>query len=226
MEDNFPIGRPALEKVGVEFVSDVAPYELMKLRILNGGHAAIAYPSALLGIHFVHEAMANPLITGFLDALEHREIMPTVPLIEGVDFEAYYRKVVERFSNQAVGDTIPRLCLDGSNRQPKFILPTIRDRLAAGLPIDGLALEVALWCRFCAGTDANGAAVEIPDEKADQLNDHALRAREDPPDFLSQGEIFGDLAENETFVRTFSAHLDRLWKDGVAACLEAYRAAG
>ncbi len=226
MEDDFPNGRPALEKVGVEFVSDVAPYELMKLRILNGGHATIAYPAALLGIHFVHDAMANPLVTGFLDALEHREIMPTVPAIQGVDFEAYYRKVVERFSNQAVGDTIPRLCLDGSNRQPKFILPAIRDRLEAGLPVDGLALEVALWCRFCVGTDANGAPLEIPDEKADQLNDHALRARDDPPVFLGQSEIFGDLADNDTFVHAFSANLERLWQDGVAACLEAYCAAG
>lgn len=222
MEDDFPAGRPALEKVGVEFVSDVAPYELMKLRILNGGHATIAYPAALLGIHFVHDAMANALVTDFLDALEHREIMPTVPPIPGVDFEAYYGKVVERFSNEAVGDTISRLCLDGSNRQPKFILPAIRDRLAAGLPVDGLALEVALWCRFCAGTDESGAPVEIPDEKADQLNDHALRAREDPPVFLGQSEIFGDLADSETFVSAFSANLDRLWQDGVAACLVAY----
>jgi mannitol 2-dehydrogenase len=222
MEDNFPAGRPALERVGVEFVKDVAPYELMKLRILNGGHAAIAYPSALLGIHFVHDAMANPLVSSFLDCLEHAEIMPTVPAIPGVDFEDYFRKVAERFSNEAVGDTIPRLCLDGSNRQPKFILPTIRDRLAAGLPIDGLALEVALWCRFCAGTDDAGEAIEIPDEKAAQLNEHALQARGEPAAFLRQSEIFGDLAENETFVRAFASALDRLWQDGVAACLEAY----
>src|SRR5262245_3341777 len=57
LEDHFPAGRPALEEAGVTFVQDVSPYELMKIRILNGGHAAIAYPAALMGIHFVHEAM-------------------------------------------------------------------------------------------------------------------------------------------------------------------------
>ena len=78
-----------------------------------------------------------------------------MPEIPGVSLEDYYRKLVERFSNAAVGDTIPRLCLDGSNRQPKFILPTIAARLEAGQTVDGLALESALWCRYCYGeTDA------------------------------------------------------------------------
>ena len=148
LEDNFPQGRPPLEKVGAEFVGNVAPYELMKLRILNGGHAAIAYPSALLGHHFVHDAMADPLIRAWLGTLEQREVIPTLAPIPGVDYQAYREKIIERFSNPRVGDTIPRLCLDGSNRQPKFILPTLRDALAAGRPVPGLALEVALWCRY------------------------------------------------------------------------------
>ncbi len=79
LEDNFPTGRPALEKVGVTFVSDVSPWELMKIRILNGGHAAIAYPSALMDIHFVHEAMEHPLIAAYLEKLTKDEIIPVVP---------------------------------------------------------------------------------------------------------------------------------------------------
>ena len=70
VEDKFNSGRPALETVGVTFTSDVAPYELMKIRILNGGHAAIAYPAGLLDIHFVHEAMedaADPRIPRNID---------------------------------------------------------------------------------------------------------------------------------------------------------------
>jgi len=152
LEDNFPHGRPALEKVGVEFVDDVAPYELMKLRILNGGHASIAYIAGLLDIHFVHDAMNNPIVARYLDKLEHEEIIPTLEAIPGVSFDAYYNKVVERFSNEAVGDTIPRLCFDGVNRQPKFILPVIEAQLQQNGPIDGLALECALWCRYCFGT--------------------------------------------------------------------------
>ncbi len=220
LEDLFPQGRPAFELVGAEFVADVAPYELMKLRILNGGHATIAYASGLLAIHHVHEAMAHPLIARFFHWLEHKELMPTVPVIPGVDFEAYYRKVFERFSNPAIGDTISRLCLDGSNRQPKFILPAVRDRLKAGLPVDGLALEVALWCRFCAGTNDAGKPIEVPDDNAASLREHALKARTDPAVFLSQQSIFGDLAGAAPFADAFGKSLDALWSKGVVKVLE------
>lgn len=222
LEDNFPSGRPMLEKVGVEFVSDVAPYELMKLRILNGGHAAIAYPAALMGIHFVHDAMANEAIAGFLHKLAIDEIIPTVPLIPGIDFGDYLASIETRFANPKVGDTIPRLCLDGSNRQPKFILPSITDRLASGSPIEGLALEVAFWCRYCAAVDDDGNALKIVDEKAEQLLSHALRARENPAAFLELHEIFGSLAENSVFVEEFSNALTALWKNGAAATLDTY----
>ncbi len=222
LEDRFCNGRPALETVGVEFVEDVAPYELMKLRILNGGHAAIAYPAALLGIDMVHDAMADPLVSGFLTRLERTEIVPTVPPIPGVDFDAYLASVQERFSNAAVGDTIPRLCFDGSNRQPKFILPVIADRLAAGQSIDGLALEVALWCRYCAGTDEAGRTIVLEDPIADTLGDHARRAKDDPAAFLSLDAVFGPLGRDGTFRAAFADALGALWRDGVARTLRDY----
>jgi mannitol 2-dehydrogenase len=220
LEDKFPQGRPRFELVGAEFVKDVAPYELMKLRILNAGHAIIAYPSGLLGIHYVHDAMANPLIAKFLGWLLHKELMPTVPAIPGVDFETYYEKIVERFSNAEVGDTIPRLCLDGSNRQPKFVLPAVHDRLRDGLPVDGLALEVALWCRFCAGIDEDGQAINVPDNAAAQLTDHAVKARKNPNVFLQQKAIFGSLSEAKPFADAFANALDELWTKGVVKVLE------
>jgi len=168
LEDNFPNGRPALEKVGVEFVDDVAPYELMKLRILNGGHASIAYLAGLLDIHYVHDAMNNPIVASYLDKLEYDEIIPTLEEIPGVSFDQYYKKIVERFSNEAVGDTIPRLCFDGLNRQPKFILPVIEARLEKNQSIDGLALECALWCRYCYGTTDSGAEIPSNDDQWDR----------------------------------------------------------
>ena len=79
LEDDFPAGRPALEKVGVEFVPDVTPYEMMKIRILNGGHATIAYTGGLMGIEYVHQAMAHPLVLAFLNKVETEEIIPYVP---------------------------------------------------------------------------------------------------------------------------------------------------
>ncbi|WP_347309896.1 mannitol dehydrogenase family protein [Defluviimonas sp. SAOS-178_SWC] len=222
LEDHFPTGRPPLEKVGVEFVEKVAAYELMKLRILNGGHAAIAYPSALLGHHFVHDAMADPLIAAWLDRLERREIIPTLSPIPGVSYGAYLAKVIERFGNSAVGDTIPRLCLDGSNRQPKFILPTLADALAKGMPFEGLALEVALWCRYCAGTDEAGQTIPPNDENAADLKARALAAKSDPSAFLSNRTVFGSLGDDPRFAAAFSAHLARLWSDGVRVVLADY----
>lgn len=222
MEDNFPLGRPALEKVGVEFVEDVAPYELMKLRILNGGHAAIAYPSALLGHHFVHDAMADPDIRAWLVKLQKSEAIPTLVPIEGVDYEAYLDLIVSRFANPEVGDTIPRLCLDGSNRQPKFILPTVRQALKEGRSVDGLALEVAFWCRYCVAEDEAGRAISVDDEAAAELKERALAARSNPTAFLEYSRVFGDLAREAAFHDCFAAHLTDIWSRGVRAVLADY----
>ena len=222
LEDNFPTGRPVLEKVGVEFVKDVTPYELMKLRILNGGHAAIAYPAGLLGIHFVHDAMADADISDWLQALEHREVIPTLKPIEGVDFVTYLDTAASRFSNAAVGDTIPRLCLDGSNRQPKFILATLRAALEAGGPIEGLALELALWCRYCAATAESGTAIHVEDAMAEELKAAAHATRQDPRSFLRLGAVFGDLGHDPRLSAAFSRQIRSLWDNGVRATLRAY----
>lgn len=222
LEDRFTDGRPALERVGVEFVDDVAPYELMKLRVLNGGHAAIAYPAGLLGIHFVHEAMAHPLVKGFLQKLATDEIIPTLTPIPGVDFQAYLASVSQRFANREVGDTVARLCLDGSNRQPKFILPVIQERLNAGAPVTGLALETALWCRYCAAVDEAGNAIVVDDERAEELAVHAQAARGDPLHFLELRDVFGVLGDNEAYREAFSAALAFIWENGAEAALRQY----
>ncbi|MGF1476024.1 MAG: mannitol dehydrogenase family protein [Geminicoccaceae bacterium] len=222
MEDRFSDGRPALEEVGVTFTHDVSAYELMKIRMLNGGHAAIAYPAALLGIKTVHNAMADPLIDAYLDRLEREEIIPVVPAIPGVDLAAYLELIKRRFANPEVEDTIVRLCQDGSNRQPKFILPSIRDRLAQGQSVDGLALETALWCRYCYGETDAGETISIQDALADRLREAARRARTTPRAFLALKDIFGDIADNDDFSARFDLMLTRLWQDGVASGIGAY----
>jgi mannitol 2-dehydrogenase len=222
VEDNFPAGRPALEKVGVTFTPHVHAYEMMKIRILNGGHATIAYPGGLMDIEYVHEAMANPLIRGFLDKVEREEIIPTVPPVPDTDIAAYYDLIRERFSNPEVADTERRLCLDGSNRQPKFIIPALRDALAAGGPIGGLALVSALWCRYCAGVSDNGTVIAPNDPNWDRLQPLALAARDNPQVWLDQRAIYGDLAGNARFQAAFADALGRLWRDGTAATLRAY----
>jgi mannitol 2-dehydrogenase len=222
IEDHFPQGRPTWELVGAEFVGNVAQYELMKLRILNGGHAAIAYPGALLGHHFVHDAMADPRISAWLDALTQREIQLTLSPIPGVSYDAYRTLIAERFSNPEVGDTIPRLCFDGTNRQPKFILPTLRQALEERRPFEGLALEVALWCRYCAGADEAGREIPPNDDHWVDLRRRALAAREDPSAFLSNALVFGNLGADDHFAKAFGRQLCSLWDRGVAQTIGAY----
>jgi mannitol 2-dehydrogenase len=220
LEDNFPAGRPALEKVGVQFVSDVSPFELMKIRILNGGHAVIAYPAALMDIHFVHEAMEDPLVAGFLAKVEQDEIIPTVPPVPDTNIQDYFKLIIRRFSNPKIGDTIPRLCLDGSNRQPKFIVPTITDRLNAGKSVTGLALESALWCRYCHGETDSGKSIAPNDPSAwDRLQAASKLARNDPSAWLSMRDIYGGTADSLVFADAFGTALKALWRNGTKETL-------
>jgi len=210
----------------VTFTSDVAPYELMKIRILNGGHAAIAYPGGLLDIHFVHEAMEDAQIRAFLKRLTEREIMPVLPPPPGVVLEEYRQLIERRFSNPKIGDTIARLCFDGSNRQPKFILPTAADRLKAGASFAGLALVSALWCRYCYGESESGKPIAANDPSWDRLQAVAKLARENPKAFLEMRDIFGDLAQAPAYVEAFGSALTSLWTNGVRLTLQAYLDAG
>lgn len=222
LEDRFCAGRPALEKVGVEFVTDVHPFERMKIRILNGGHAAIAYPAALLDIVYVHDAMADPRIARFLGKLLTEEVRPVVPPVPGVDLAGYQATVERRFANPAVGDTVRRLCLDGSNRQPKFIVPTIAARLAQGLDVGGLALASAAWCRYCQGTTDSGAVIAPNDDAWDRLTATAREAKRDSRAWLAMRDIYGDVGAHPVFATAFDAALRALTKDGAAQALVRY----
>ncbi|MDV3252779.1 mannitol dehydrogenase family protein [Devosia sp. BK] len=224
LEDNFPAGRPALEKVGVQFVPDVAPYEHMKIRILNGGHATIAYPAGLMDIHFVHEAMEHPLVAAFLKKVETEEIIPVVPPVPDTDLNDYFALCEKRFANPKIGDTIRRLALDGSNRQPKFIIPTALDRVNANGMVTGLALVSALWCRYCYGTTDSGAVIEPNDPSWDRLTAQAKRAKDNPEAWLEMADIYGDLAKAPSFIAAFTKSLNSLWSIGAKATLEAYLA--
>ncbi len=226
VEDRFPTGRPALEKVGVTFSDQVHAYEMMKIRILNGGHAIIAYPGGLMDIEYVHEAMAHPLISAFLDKVEAEEVIPYVPPVPETDIPAYYRLIRTRFSNPEVADTERRLCFDGSNRQPKFIVPSVRDALAAGGPVEGLALVSALWCRYCAGTSDSGTAIAPNDPDWARLTALAAAARQDPQLWLAQPAIYGDLANSPAFADAFGRWLSALWQKGTAATLTRYCSGG
>ncbi|MBR9762595.1 MAG: mannitol dehydrogenase family protein [Rhodobacteraceae bacterium] len=222
LEDNFPLGRPALEKVGVTFTDNVHVYERMKIRVLNGGHALIAYPAALLGLEMAHEAMAHPLVHGFFRKVEEQEILPHVHAVPEYDPATYLDLIDARFSNPAVEDTTRRLCLDGSNRQPKFIVPSIRDGLESGAPVEGLALISALWARYCQGVLEDGTAVAPNDPSWEALVIRAEQARLRPAAWLEMRDVYGDLGDNPRFAEAFARWFEIVNTQGVAAALEAF----
>jgi mannitol 2-dehydrogenase len=219
LEDIFSNGRPPLERAGVTFAADVTPFEIMKIRILNGGHAAIAYPAGLLGIHFVHDAMRHPLIAAFLEKLTREEILPQVPPVPGTSLQEYQRQIATRFANPEVGDTIRRLCFDGSNRQPKFIVPAIADALKTGGCMRGLALVSALWCRYCLGMTEDGDPIEPNDPNWGSLALTAQEAQTNPQAWLGMKDVYGSIGDNPAFGGAFRESLSDLKAHGVTTAI-------
>jgi mannitol 2-dehydrogenase len=220
VEDEFPTGRPALESVGVQFVDDVRPYELMKLRLLNASHQAIAYFGAPLGYVLVDEALRDDRLRTYLERYMADEAAPTLGELPGIDLEGYMTTLVERFSNPRMRDTLVRLATDGSNRMPTFTLPAIRENLDAGRPIRLGAAMVAAWAQYWAliGT---GRIVppEVPDDvHAAEMTAAALDPR--PEAFVEIGVLFGDLAENDAFVQEYLAARRSLVERGVHPTLD------
>ena len=223
IEDNFCNGRPALEEVGVMFVDDIEPYELMKIRMLNGSHAAISSVSALLNINYVHEALENQTVKTFLDSIINKEVIPVLKdIVTDINLDEYYNTVLTRFANPYIKDTITRICFDNSNKQPKFIIDSIKDGIKNSVNVDGLILACALWCRYSIGSDENGKVLDINDGRKELLQDLALQAKENPIVFIQLEEIYGNLSQNEYFANTFSKFLNSIWENGVENTVKNY----
>ena len=204
LEDRFAAGRPAWEQVGVQMVRDVAPYELMKLRLLNAGHSALGYSGILRGHATVHGAMGDAELAGWVGAMLREEVKPMLPPVPGIDLDGYIDTVLRRFANPAVADRLARICADGSSKLPKFVLPSIRERLARGGPMARLARCVAAWIRYLQSAD-------VEDPMRERLVPIALRAGEDPRPLLGIAEIFGaDLPRSPRFVEAVATELRAL----------------
>jgi mannitol 2-dehydrogenase len=220
LEDSFAAGRPPLEDAGVQIVADVEPYELMKLRLLNASHQALCYPGYLVGYRLVHDVTSDPLFARFLLDYMLAEAIPTLRPVPGIDLPDYAHQLIERFSNPEVGDTVARLCANASDLIPKFLLPVVREQLAAGGPFTRAAAVVACWARFCEGTDESGEAFEMDDALASRLRAAALRQGGDPAAFLADNRpVFGDLAGDPRFTSVYLGILASLRERGVRATL-------
>lgn len=137
-------------------------------------------------------------------------------------FQDYFKLIIKRFSNPAMGDTIRRLCLDGSNRQPKFIVPSISDAIKAGGSFTRLALESALWCRYCYCVTERGTVIEANDPNWEQLQKTAQLARDNPSAWLAMDDVYSSVSANREFILTFEHMVKSLWADGVEKVLSRY----
>lgn len=221
LEDNFSAGRPPLEEVGVQVVADVVPYELMKLRLLNASHQALCYFGYLAGYRLVHEVAQDPLFANFLLDYMNREATPTLAPVPGIDLDAYKLQLIERFSNAGVRDTVARLCARSSERIPTWLVPVIRENLAADRDVTLSAAVVASWARYAEGVDEQGEPIEIVDQAADTVRRLAAQQQQDPLAFVKNRELFGDLASEPAFTEPYREALDSLHTRGARATLEA-----
>lgn len=222
IEDDFCAGRPEWERVGAIMTGEVHRFEAMKLRILNGGHQIIANAGELLGIETIAEAASDPRIGALLRKVETDEILPHVAPVPGFTPPEYLDLVARRFANPRIVDTTRRVAFDGSSRHAGFIVPSIRDGLASGRPIDGLALVEALWARYCRGVREDGSPIEPNDPLWDDLSAYAVEAQETPQAWFGLAHVYGNVACDDQFRRAFAAHLRRIYGNGAVAAIRAY----
>ena len=222
IEDDFCAGRPEWEQVGATLTGDVHDFEAMKIRLLNAGHQVLANAGELLSVTSISGCMTHPQISGLFSKVAHEEIAPHVASVPDTTPQAYIDLISERFSNPAILDTTRRVAFDGVSRHGGFILPTLRDALAAGGQVRGLALVEALWARMCAGTREDGSVIVPNDPIWDRLQNTALDAKASPRIWLGMQDIYGDLADRASFAEPFDAWLNMLWNEGVLATLDCY----
>lgn len=218
IEDRFSAGRPSLEAAGAEFVGDVRPFELMKLRMLNGSHSSLAYLGYLAGYEYVDKAMDDPAFATFIHELMTEEVMSTLPGNMG-NLPGYRDALLERFRNPALKHRTWQIAMDGSQKLPQRLLGTIRDRLALGASIGRAALGVAAWMRYVTGIDERGQRIDVRDPLAERLRTIADAAGHAPSKltdgFLNVREVFGDdLPRNEQLRSLLTDHLFSLFRYG------------
>ncbi|MFS8035385.1 mannitol dehydrogenase family protein [Xanthobacter sp. AM11] len=224
VEDHFPLGRPPLEEVGVELVADVAPFEHMKLRLLNGAHSTMAYLGYLAGHAHISDVMAQPAFARLVERLQDEELTPTLHLPPGVDVAAYKSALRERFRNPALQHRTWQIAMDGSQKLPQRLVAPARERLAAGAPIALIAFAIAGWMRYVAGRDEAGGAIDVRDPLAARLKALADEAGPDAarlaPALLGVREVFGaDLPADPRFAGAVTAALDLILREGAAAAV-------
>jgi fructuronate reductase len=200
IEDRCCGPRPDWEKADATLTAEVAPFEHMKLRLMNGAHSSLAYLGYLSGRQTIADRMADPVLAGFVDRL-WAEIRPVVPSPPGVDLTAYTAALAERFRNPAIRHRTWQIAMDGSQKLPRRLLGSLRECRAQGLPFRRVALTIAAWARYVGGTDEAGNPIDVRDPLAVDLRARLDAAGPNPiariKTLFAEALVFGsDLARD------------------------------
>ena len=162
IEDDFAVGRPPYAEGGAMLTDDVRPFEMMKLRMLNGAHTFLAMLGSLSGIETVDACMADPVFRKAARSLMLDEQRPTLPAIEGVDIEAYADDLIARFANPKLKHRTGQIAWDTSQKLPQRLLHAIDENIVAGRSWPLQALAVAGWMRFVKLAAESGGTLTDP----------------------------------------------------------------
>lgn len=221
IEDRFMAGRPAWERVGVEFTDDVTAYENMKLSLLNASHTLLSYPSFLSGYRQVDDAMHDERIARFVRTFMDVDITPYVPAPGDTDLEQYKQTLIERFGNRSVSDQLARLCFDGISKFPVYVMPNLLKMIQDHADFTRVAYLFAAYRHYLKyRTDDNGVAFEVA-EPWMTPDDEALINSSEATDFLSLSPFQStDLRESEEFVKVYLQMVNDIRNRGAMPVLE------
>ena len=221
IEDDFIAGRPAWEKVGAEFTSDVTAYENMKLSLLNASHTLLSYPSFLSGYRKVDDAMHDGRIAKFVRTFMDKDITPYVPAPGNTDLDLYKQTLIERFGNRSVSDQISRLCFDGISKFPVYVMPNLIKMIRDHADLTRVAYLIAAYRHYLKyRTDDNGAVFEIAEPWMTK-EDETLTASDNPTDFLGLSAFTStDLKQAPEFVKKYTDMVEAIRSKGAMATLE------
>ena len=215
VEENFIAGRPSWEKVGVEMVDSVTPYEEAKIRILNASHSCIAWAGTLRDYTYIHEGTLDPEIRQLAYDYVTTDVIPCLTP-SPLDLEAYRDVVLDRFSNAAIMDTNQRVAMDGFSKIPGYIAPTFRDCIARGASFDAVAVLPALFLTYLQRWHRGQIAYEYQDQAMDPAAAHAICESDDVvAAFCGDVNLWGSLANDSTLIATMRRAYEKVQKFNV-----------
>ncbi|GAB5376063.1 MAG: mannitol dehydrogenase family protein [Acuticoccus sp.] len=223
VEDRFTAGRPAWDRGGALFVEDVAPYEAMKLRMLNGSHSLIAYSSVVAGHAYVRDAMAAPDLRRLVER-HLKAAAATLPPVPGVDLDVYAGDLAARFANPHIGHKTAQISRDGTEKLPQRILAPAAEALARGQDTRPFAFALAAFMRHTLGTADDGAAVTVDDPRREALLAAVAAggsAGELAPRLVKAGGLAPSLPADPAFMAQTVAILTAMLDQPMAAVLAA-----